>query len=71
MKADAIRELNERLQNGVLSTKTGPECQAGMMSAAVSILAELAAQVAELNENIASLKAGRGDMLAVANFAQQ
>ena len=50
MDKDTIRELNDKLQTALLKSKTGAAQDVGIASARVSMLAEIAAQLAEANE---------------------
>jgi hypothetical protein len=52
MKADDIRTLNERAQEQLLNTQTINEYDGGFKSLLLSLLAEMAAQGAESNENL-------------------
>ena len=52
MKAEDIRTLNERMQEQILNSKTVEGQEAGFKSLLLSLLAELAAQGAESNENL-------------------
>ena len=55
MDKDTIRELNEQLQAACLRSKTGAGQDVGMASAQVSMLAEIAAQLAEANKHLAKI----------------
>ena len=52
MKAQAIRELNERLQEQILKAQTPAEHDAGFQSLHLSVMTEIAAQLAEANEHL-------------------
>ena len=52
MKADDIRSLNEKMQEKMLNTKSVAEHEAGFNSLALSLFTEMAAQLAEANENL-------------------
>ena len=52
MKADDIRTLNERMQEQMLNSKSVEGQDAGFKSLLLSLLAEMAAQGAESNENL-------------------
>ena len=56
MKADDIRSLNEKMQEKMLNTKSVAEHEAGFNSLALSLFTEMAAQLAEANENQHSLR---------------
>ena len=55
MKAQEIRKLNEKLQEQMLESKTVAEHDAGFHSLQLSLLAEIAAQIAEANEHLAKI----------------
>ncbi len=55
MKAQAIRELNERLQEQILKAQTPAEHDAGFQSLQLSVMTEIAAQLAEANEHLAKI----------------
>jgi hypothetical protein len=50
MKADDIRTLNEKLQEQILNSQSVGEHEAGFKSLLLSLLSEVAAQLAEANE---------------------
>ena len=52
MKAEDIRLANELCQKNCLETKTPSEQDAGLASLNASMLTEVAAQLAELNEKL-------------------
>ena len=52
MTSDDIRELNVKLQDACIKTKTGDAQDVGLKSLECSLLAELTAQVADLNESV-------------------
>ena len=52
MKAEDIRELNMVGQRAALDTKTVASHDAALMSLAVSVFTEMAAQIAEMNDHL-------------------
>jgi hypothetical protein len=52
MKADDIRNLNEKMQEKLLTTNSMSAYDAGVKSLLLSLLAEMAAQGSESNENL-------------------
>ena len=52
MNAQDIRTLNERMQENILNAKSVGEQEAGFKSLLLSLLSEIAAQLAEANENL-------------------
>ena len=57
MTADEIRKLNEDLQNAALRTNSGPMHEAALRSVELSLLAEIAAQLAQLNAGLETITA--------------
>ena len=55
MKAKDIRTLNEKLQEQILNSTSVAEHEAGFNSLALSLLSEVAAQLAEANEHLAKI----------------
>ena len=55
MTADEIRKVNELCQRMSLETKTVAEREAGLQSLLCTLLAEIAAQMAEGNESMKRL----------------
>lgn len=56
MTADEIRTLNEKLQAQMLEADSVAGHEAGMRSLQLSLLAEVAAQLAELNTHMGRLE---------------
>ncbi len=56
MKSSDIHELNHEMQNIMSQSESLVENEAGFRSAQLSLIAEIAAQLAELNENKPTLR---------------
>ena len=52
MKAEEIRTLNEKLQEQILNAQTPAEHDAGFHSLHLSLMSEVAAQLAEISEHL-------------------